>query len=350
MSSFNYPENVNEPTHSTQFSFDESLILPNFISSPSLSNYGSNKSQKSNASNSDVVEAISHMQQGCFMIVLKLEVDDKGTMSRKNKNLPIDWNITSLSNDTESIVWNSNKINLSDIDKVSKLHQASALRVQKALNIDGVEQIGLQSVVLRLTMKDDLYGNDEEDDVKDSNNYNYFLIFDEYRNAFIWNRGLRTILHMITIKQPITTIAFCCSSVDRINNDEMHQKMKIYGGESEKWMHHIITKLPDVQKHIYRANRFAEASCILDSSEHVQLLLQTRSLLELYIDAAKLSSIPFYQLQRDEVRSLREVWLSLLADLSVSMLKEHQLRNDMKASLSNIQKVTNNNSNLMVSK
>lgn len=137
--------------------------------------------------------------------------------------------------------------------------------MQKALNIDGVEQIGLQSVVLRLTMKEeqDIYGNDEFEDDEKENNFNYFLIFDNYRSAFIWNRGLRTILHMITIKQPITTIAFCCSSVDRINNDEMHQKMKIGGGESEKWMHHIITKLPDVQKHIYRANRFAEASCIL---------------------------------------------------------------------------------------
>ena len=87
-----------------------------------------------------------------------------------------------------------------------------------------------------------------------------------------------------------------------------------------------------------------------DSSEHVSLLLQTRALLDLYIDAAKLSSIPFYQLQREEIRSLREVWLSLLADLSVAMLKEHQLRNDMKASISNIQNITANNTNLMVSK
>lgn len=73
-----------------------------------------------------------------------------------------------------------------------------------------------------------------------------------------------------------------------------------------------------------------------DSSEHLTLLLQTKALLDLFIDARKISSIPFYQLTRDEIKSLREVWLSLLADLSVAMLKEHQLRNDMKASLSTV--------------
>ena len=66
------------------------------------------------------------------------------------------------------------------------------------------------------------------------------------------------------------------------------------------------------------------------------MLLQTKALLDLFIDARKLSSIPFYQLTRDEIKSLREVWLSLLADLSVAMLKEHQLTNDMKASLSTV--------------
>ena len=59
-------------------------------------------------------------------------------------------------------------------------------------------------------------------------------------------------------------------------------------------------------------------------------------MLDLFIDARKLTSIPFYQLTKDEIKSLREVWLSLLADLSVAMLKEHQLRNDMKASLSSV--------------
>ena len=178
MSSFNYPENCNEPTHSTQLyehlyifshftlcwyfcmmmminnihsSFDESLICPNFISSPSLSNHGSNKSVKSNGATDDVVEATSHMQSGCFMvyniytfilnlhsisivrnsgnqqiskmwyvyvytvcsiqIVLKLEVDDKGEMSEYN-NIPIEWNYASLSKYNDYISWRSNKIHI----------------------------------------------------------------------------------------------------------------------------------------------------------------------------------------------------------------------------------------------
>jgi len=349
MSSFNYPENCNEPTHSTQFSFDESFICPNFIASPSLSNHGSNKSVKSNGSKSgdDVVEATSHMQQGSPMIVLKLEVNDKGEMDENNNNIPIEWNHTSLSKCNNYIQWKSNKINLCDIDKVSKLHQASAQRVQRALNIYGCEQIGLQSVTLRLTMKDEIedidikHNEDEENENinlihKLSPKYNYFLIFDEYRHAFIWNRGLRTMIHMTKIKAPITTIAHCVSSIDRINNDEIYAKMKINDNECEEWINHIVTKLEDVRVHIFRAHRFAQASCILDSSEHLTLLLQTKALLDLFIDARKLSSIPFYQLTRDEIKSLREVWLSLLADLSVAMLKEHQLRNDMKASLSTV--------------
>lgn len=154
-----------------------------------------------------------------------------------------------------------------DIEKVSKLHQASAQRVQQALNIDGCEQIGLQSVTLRLTMKDDGDDIKEEENTnlinKSTPKYNYFLIFDEYRHAFIWNRGLRTMLHMIKIKAPITTIAHCVSSIDRINNDEIYDKMKINDNECEKWINHIITKLEDVRIHIFRAHRFAQASCIL---------------------------------------------------------------------------------------
>ena len=49
-------------------------------------------------------------------------------------------------------------------------------------------------------------------------------------------------------------------------------------------------------------------------------------------DTKKLVSMPYYQLTKDEIITLREVWLSLLADLSVAMLKEHQLRNEMKLS------------------
>lgn len=278
----------------------------------------------------DVVEAIADMERGCFMIVLKLAADDKGEMDKKNKNIGIEWNINNLHSDHKHITINSStskltKINLSDIDKVTKLHRESANRVQKALNIDGIEQIGLQSVTLRLTLKE-------------SSDYNYFLIFDEYRAAFIWNRGLRTILHMISIKQPITTIAFCCSSIDRINNDEMHKSMKINANDNTfKWISHISLKLPLVQQHIYRCHQFAQASCILDSSEHLTLLLQAKCLKEMYLDAKKLSSIPLYQLTKGEITSLREVWLSLLADLTVAMLKEHQLRDDMKASRQNYQ-------------
>ena len=164
---------------------------------------------------------------------------------------------------------------------MSKLHQASAERVQRALNIDGCEQIGLQSVTLRLTMKEedskadpgdtekdietatDFETATEKEKLKQKMNYDYFLIFDEYRNAYIWNRGLRTILHMTKIKQPITTVAFCCSSIDRINNEEIYEKMKINDNESEKWIYHISTKLNSVQKHIFRAHQFAQASCIL---------------------------------------------------------------------------------------
>ena len=51
------------------------------------------------------------------------------------------------------------------------------------------------------------------------------------------------------------------------------------------------------------------------------------------MDAQRLSSLPIYQLTKDEKYALREVWLSLLADLSVALLKEHQLRGDMTASI-----------------
>eukprot|EP00486_Rosalina_sp_Unknown_P000179 CAMPEP_0201566384 /NCGR_PEP_ID=MMETSP0190_2-20130828/6130_1 /ASSEMBLY_ACC=CAM_ASM_000263 /TAXON_ID=37353 /ORGANISM="Rosalina sp." /LENGTH=355 /DNA_ID=CAMNT_0047985019 /DNA_START=123 /DNA_END=1190 /DNA_ORIENTATION=- len=355
MSAFNYPENVNEPTYSThksQFSFSSEDICPLHMSSPSLSNHGSNKSAQSNGSSDDVVEATNEMKQGCFMIVLKLEVDDKGEMNENNNSLPIEWNHTSFSHCHKHISWKgSNKICIEDIDKVSKLHQASAERVQRALNIAGCEQIGLQAVTLRLTMKEEDCKDNEEESLinnEESVSYNYFLIFDEYRSAYIWNRGLRTILHMTNIGQPITTIAFCCSSVDRINNDEIYAKMKVNNGESEKWVNHIKTQLDNVSAHIFRANRFAQASCILDSSEHTTLLLQTKALLDLFIDARKLTSTPYYLLTRDDKMALREVWLSLLADLSVAMLKEHQLRNDMKASLSSVTASTQQN--MMISK
>ena len=137
------------------------------------------------------------------------------------------------------------------MEKVTKLHKESALRVQNALNIDGLEQIGLQSVTLRLIMKND-------------DSYNWFLIFDEYRNAFIWNRGIRTLLSMNKISQPITTIAMVCSNIDRINNQEMHQKMNINNNDDTfKWINHIATKIDNVQKHINRSHDFAEQSCIL---------------------------------------------------------------------------------------
>lgn len=51
------------------------------------------------------------------------------------------------------------------------------------------------------------------------------------------------------------------------------------------------------------------------------------------MDAKRLSSLQIYELTKDEKYALREVWLSLLADLTVAMLKEHQLRADMTASI-----------------
>eukprot|EP01084_Bolivina_argentea_P002806 5205_1 len=330
MSSFNF-ENVHEQTHS-QFSFDESLISPNFISSPSLSNHYSNSIQ-SNSSNDDVIEALSSMQNGCFMIVLQLPIDDGvEEQSHSKQTIDIEWSFNTIDSSNQNIVVNSqchdpNTIPITDIESVSKLHRDSASDVQQTLNIAGVEQIGLQAVTLRLTMKSD-------------HSFNYFLIFDNYRTAFIWNRGLRTMIHMIGIQQPLTTIAICCSSVDRINNLEMHQKMKINDDVNAlKWIQHIDSKLPHIQKHIHRCHDFAQASCILDSSQHLSLLIQTRSLTEMHVDAKKLSSVPFAQLAKHEIASLREVWLSLLADLSVAMLKEHQLRNDMMESRQTLAKL-----------
>jgi len=119
-----------------------------------------------------------------------------------------------------------------------------------------------------------------------------------------------------------------------INNEEMHQKMKLH--QDIKWISHISDKLPSVQKHIFRCYQFAQSSCILDSSCHLSLLLQIKKCSEMYSDALKLASLPSYQLRKDEMMSLRELWLSLLADLTVAMLKEHQLRNDMKASRQNL--------------
>lgn len=334
--SFAYPENVNEPTHSTQFSFDDSIVCPNFITSPSLTNHASNS--KTNVLD-DVIESTEFMQEGCFMIILKLEVDDKGEMNEKaSTKLQTEWNVAALSHDYQFINSPAHKICVADIDKVTKLHQASAARVQAALNIPGVEQIGLQSVTLRLSMKNDSTSN-------------YFLIFDEYRHAFIWNTGLRTLVHLLAIKQPVTTIAFCCSATDRINNLEMHDKMKVnYQDETFQWIQHIASKLPQVQQHIARCHSFAEAACILDSSEHLSLLLVTKALAEMYNDAKRLSSLHLYQLTKEEITSLREVWLSLLADLTVAVLKEHQLRTDMKASVSSATDINAANAAMSISK
>ncbi len=73
-----------------------------------------------------------------------------------------------------------------------------------------------------------------------------------------------------------------------------------------------------------------------DSSEHLSLLSQTKSLKEMYFDAHKLASIPYRQLSKNDISSLREVWLSILADLTVAVLKEHQLKTDINTSKKNI--------------
>eukprot|EP01084_Bolivina_argentea_P222202 376166_1 len=97
--SFNFPENVNEPTHSTQFSFDESLITPNLLASPSLSNRRSNEKLKQNGD--DIVEAISIMQKGCFMIMVKLENSPSSSTPSISS---IEWNICNLDEKQEHVI------------------------------------------------------------------------------------------------------------------------------------------------------------------------------------------------------------------------------------------------------
>eukprot|EP01083_Nonionella_stella_P216892 779093_1 len=95
-----------ETTHSTQFSFDESLICPTFISSPSLSNHVSNKSNKSSNSsswNDDVVEAINYMENPNYMIVIK-------NPSYINKNIETEYNLTHLNMNDECIELLNDKI------------------------------------------------------------------------------------------------------------------------------------------------------------------------------------------------------------------------------------------------
>ena len=140
----------------------------------------------------------------------------------------------------------------SDIQRVDKLDDDTISRIRDEVDIPGVEPIGLQSLTLRLSMRDEV----ESD---------YFLIFEEYRNAYIWKRGLSTLLQTMHRGEAVTTtIAFCCSSLDRINNDEMHSKMRIDDVENTlKWIEHIQSALPLAQKHIDRIRVFTEKSCIL---------------------------------------------------------------------------------------
>jgi len=198
----------------------------------------------------------------------------------------IEWGTVTLKNQQKVININASKplsLSLSDIQNVDKLHEATASRLRNEMNIPGVHPVGLQSLTLRLTTRSD---------------GDYFLIFENSRDAFIWKKGLCTLLRIMDRGEAVTTtIAFCCSSLDRINDEEQHQKMNL--NLIHQWIQRIQSTLPSARKQIDRCHRFAEKSCILDSSEHLSLLLQC--------DA-------------------------LLADLSVAMLKERQLRSDMTAS------------------
>ena len=120
------------------------------------------------------------------------------------------------------------------------------------MDIPGLDDIGLQSLTLKLSMKSE-------------NEPDYFLIFEEYQNAFVWKKGLDTLLQMRNRGETVTTtIAFCCSSLDRINNDEMYSKMSIVDvDQASQWIECINSALPSIEKHIDRIRIFSEKCCIL---------------------------------------------------------------------------------------
>lgn len=206
------------------------------------------------------------------------------------------------------------RIDIANIASVHKLDTAEANTVHKRLGIDGVSLTGLQSLALRFTFK---------------SKSPIVLVFDESRSAYIWKRALADLRRSLSRGYPTTTIAFCCSPLDRVNNEEQFLAMEL---GANAWIEGIAQRLSAVDAHITRVLCFAQRACILDSSEHTSLLLRARSLKALHSDAQRLSGM--CALDREEKHSLREVWLSLLSDLSVALLTEHGLRCDMKASTS----------------
>merc|ERR1712173_163225 len=98
---------------------------------------------------------------------------------------------------------------LRDIVSVSTVDDQTISKVHDTINISGVQTVGLQSLSLCLKRKNELP--------------DIFFIFEEYHIAYVWKRGLETLLRtMCRGEAVITTIAFCCSSLDRINNEQMH--------------------------------------------------------------------------------------------------------------------------------
>jgi len=311
------------PRQSTLFSFDSCYIEPNLISSPSLSKRISfspigPSAQYAYAADRGVVEALAVMETGCPMIELRVDGDECPS--------PLEWHTVKLQHQQHLIRINAPKplhISLQDIQSVETLDDDTVSNVRDRLGIARLDTIGLQSLTLRLSIKDDAQSD-------------YILIFEECRSAYIWKKGLDTLLKVMHRGEAVTTtIAFCCSALDRINNEDMFNRMLI-GDDLEstmEWIEYIRSALPSALKHIDRIGKFSEKSCILDSSDHLSLLRRTSAVRELYMDAKRLSSLEIYELTKDEKNALREVWLSLLADLNVAMIKEHQLRGDMTASI-----------------